>query len=131
MRFRVTNIRPGYCEVWANERDGGRYQQLALVVRDEGMWSWHAKEHEPPFDMPFYTREFKHRLACIIGCERTALLRQAQRAIDEGKGFSGIHWHCPCRMALHDMQRSGLFSIVEMHEMRERMEASGPREVDA
>ena len=125
MRFRVTNIRPGYCEVWANEYDGGRYQKLALVVRDEGMWSWHAKEHEPPFDMPFYTREFKTRREGINDCIRTALLRQALHAIDGGKGLRRDMWHCPCRTALHDMQRSHLFSIKEMHDVRERMESSG------
>ena len=35
MRFRVKNIRNGYCEVWANERDGQRYQRLACVMRDK------------------------------------------------------------------------------------------------
>lgn len=130
MRFRVTNIKSGYCEVWANTCDGGRYQKLAVVMRDEAgngrgrTWHWSAKEKEPPFYMPFYTYGFRTRRECVNYCVRTALLRQAQRAIDGGKGFSGVNWHCPCRDALSDMRESGLFSIVELHEMRERMEAS-------
>ena len=112
MRFRVKNISKGYCEVWGNE------QRMACVMYDEGMWHWSAKHNEPPFFMPFYTYEFKTRRECVNHCIRTALLRQAKRAIEGGKGLS----HCPCRSALHDMQRSHLFSSVEMHEMRERME---------
>lgn len=119
MRFRVTNIRPGYCEIWANERDVGRYQKLAIIVRDEGMWSWHAKEHEPPFDIPFYTREFKHRLACITDCERTALVRQMVRAI-ERQPKESQHWHSPRRDALADMERSHLFTWEEMEQWCKR-----------
>jgi len=124
VRFRVQNISKGQCEVWGNEYDGGRYQRVAFVLYDEGMWHWSAKHNEPPFFMPFYTREFKIRRECINDCIRTALLRQAQRAIDGGKGLRRDMWHCPCRTALHDMQRSHLFSIKEMHDMRERMERS-------
>lgn len=119
MRFRVTSIRPGYCEVWANERDGERYQKLAVIVRDEGMWSWHAKEHEPPFDMPFYTREFEHRLACIIDCERTALIRQMKHAI-ERQPKKSKHWHSPRRDAFADMERSHLFTLEELEQWAKR-----------
>lgn len=124
MRFRVTNIRLGYCEVWANTHDGGRYEQIASVKRlDNDGWHWAAKDYYILPEDNFVAQSTRRE--CIIDCKRTALLRQAQRAIDGGKGLSREHWHCPCRAALHDMQRSRLFSIVEMHEMRERMEASG------
>ena len=132
MRFRVTNIRPGYCEVWANTFDGGRYDKLA-EVKQKGVdgWCWDNYDWQPGiggfmgWGGKQLSKGFKTRRECIIDCKRTALLRQAQRAIDGGKGLSREYWHCPCRNALWDMQRSHLFSIVEMHEMRERMEASG------
>lgn len=35
MRFRVQNIRNGYCEIWANERDGQRYQKRLMTFEEE------------------------------------------------------------------------------------------------
>lgn len=36
MRFRVTNIRPGYCEVWANERVGGEFPVVVGICAYDG-----------------------------------------------------------------------------------------------
>ena len=127
MRFRVTGIERGKCEVWANTHDGGRYEPLAFVLRDDAgdgkAWHWSAKHNEPPFFMPFYTYGFKTRRGCINHCIRTALLRQAERAIEQVMARPELNeiLRSPTRHALHDMRRSRLFSFVEMHEMRERM----------
>lgn len=124
MRFRVQNISKGYCEVWCNRHDGSRYERMATIRRlDNGGWHWWSTDY---YNLPEanYVSQ-RTRRDCIVDCERTALLKQAQRAIDGGKGLSRQHWHCPCRGALHDMQRSHLFTSMEMREMREKMEVSG------
>lgn len=120
MRFRVKSVRKGYCEVWANEHDGGRYQKLAVIVRDEGMWSWHAKEHEPPFDMPFYTYEFETRRECIVNCMRTALKRLVEHAIEQ-QPHESPHWHSPRMDALCEVCRSRLFTLKEEGEIEKRL----------
>lgn len=45
MRFRVQNIKKGYCEVWANERPGQRYECIAKVRRLENGWHWLATDY--------------------------------------------------------------------------------------
>ena len=124
MKFRVQNISKGYCEVWGNEHDGGRYGLVATVKRlSNAGWHWSATDYYVLPEDNFVAQSTRRE--CINNCIRTALLRQAQRAIDGGNGLSREFWHCPCRGALHDMQRSHLFTFAEMREMREMMEASG------
>ena len=121
MRFRVKNIRPGYCEVWANERDGQRYQLLAVVMRDDDMsWRWSARHNDSPFHMPFYTYGFATRRDAVRGCERAALRRLLERAIQQQPKESP-HWHSPRRDALCEVRRSGLFTLAELYEIEKRL----------
>ena len=123
MRFRVTNIKPGYCEIWANERDGYRYKKLAVVKfdesRDDRRWHWSAKENEPPFYMPSLTHAFLLRRDCIADCIRTALIRQMERAIEQQPKESEF-WNSPRRDALSDIWHSGYFSWDEKEEWQEK-----------
>ena len=122
MRFRVQNIRKGYCEVWANEHDGERYQKLAVVMRDDdGSWRWSARHDKPPFYMPWYTYEFNSRRKCINNCMRTALMRLVERSIEQQPKESQ-HYHSPRRDALFDVKRSYLFNYGEMEEIKRRLE---------
>ena len=126
MRFRVQNIRPGYCEVWANEFDGQRYQLLAVVMRDKNtggagyVWGWSAKHNEPPFFMPFFTYEFGTRREAVIDCKKWALKRLVERAI-ERQTEESPHWHSPRRDALCEVRRSGLFTLDEQDEIEKRL----------
>jgi hypothetical protein len=122
MRFRVKNIHKGYCEVWANESDGQMYQRLACVMRDKStggagyVWVWSAKHNEPPFYMPFFTHEFGTRREAVIDCERWALKRLVELAI-ERQPKESWHWHSPRRDAFFDVERSYLFTDEEMEEI--------------
>lgn len=129
MRFRVKNIRNGYCEVWANERDGQRYQRLACVMRDKStggaghVWVWSAKHNEPPFFMPFFTTTFPTRTMCIEDCEKWAIKMLVRHAI-ERQPKESPHWHSPRRDAWHDVERHRhLFTMYgEMEAIKERLE---------
>jgi len=127
MRFRVQNIRKGYCEVWANERDGQRYQRLACVMRDKNtggagyVWVWSAKHNEPPFYMPFFTHEFDTRHEAVLDCEKWALKRLVERAI-ERQPKESPHWHSPRRDAWCDVRRHDyLFTHDELEEIDKKL----------
>lgn len=128
MRFRVQSIKPGYCEIWANEHTGQRYQKLAVVMRDESSngkgesWHWSAKHDEPPFHMPFRTSEFRTRRECINDCKRWALKKMVERAIEKQTEESP-HWHSPRRDAWNKVISSGLFTHEEVEEIKRRLEA--------
>ena len=124
MKFRLRNIKPGQAEFVGNARAGERYKRLALIVRDEGMWGYTTKdEFADEFGhLPCFTKQWRTRRECFEWLARWFLKRQAERAIEGGKGFSKIFWHCPCRDALSDMRESGLFSVAELREWREKME---------
>lgn len=127
MRFRVQNIRPGYCEIWANKYDGQRYQKLAVVIHenlpDDKSWHWSAKENEPPFYMPHSTTAFPTRTVCIEDCEKWALKRLVKRAI-ERQPKESQHWHSPRRDAWSDVERHRhLFAMHgEIEAIKERLE---------
>ena len=129
MRFRVKNIRKGYCEVWANERDGERYKHLAVVLRDESSsgrgksWHWSAKPDEPPFHMPYRTNEFGTRRECVNHCMKTALKMLVRHAI-ERQPEESQHWHSPRRDAWSDVERHRhLFAMHgEIEAIEERLE---------
>ena len=125
MRFRVQNIRKGYCEVWANKYDGQRYQKLAVVrhenLPDDKCWHWSAKENEPPFYMPRLTTAFPTRTMCVLDCEKWALKRLVERAIEEQPKESP-HWHSPRRDAWCDVRRHDyLFAFDELEEIDKRL----------
>ena len=120
MRFRVKNIRKGYCEVWANEHDGGRYERIAEVKRlDNGGWHWLATDY---YILPEdnYVAQITQR-KCVNDCMRTALMRLVERAI-ERQPKESQHWHSPRRDALSDVERSYLFNYGEMEEIKRRLE---------
>lgn len=124
MRFRVKNIRKGYCEVWANERDGGRYQKLATVMRDDdGSWRWSARHDKPPFFIPWYAYEFKSRHECVNDCMKTALKMLVRHAI-ERQPKESKHWHSPRRDAWHDIKRHRHLFVMhgEIEAIKERLE---------
>jgi len=114
VRFRVTNIRPGYCEVWANERDGERYARIAIVKRlgDLG-WRWKATDYFILPEENFLVQSTRRK--CIINCKKTALIRQMEHAIARQPKESE-HWHSPRRDALADMQRSHLLTSNELEQ---------------
>jgi hypothetical protein len=123
MRFRAQRIQPGYCEIGANERDGQRYELLALVTYDDMDKSWHwsaARHGKPPFYMPQYTRAFRLRRDCISDCKRVALLLLVGRAIAEQTKESP-HWHSPRRDAWCTVSASHLFTQEELHEIKIRL----------
>lgn len=119
MRFRVQNIRSGYCEVWANERDGQRYERIAKVKRlDNGVWHWLATDY---YILPEdnYVAQGTRR-ECINDCKRTALRRLVERAINQQPKESP-HWHSPRRDALNDVKNSHLFTFDEVEEIAQRL----------
>lgn len=126
MNFRVQNIKPGYCEIWANTSHGARYQRLAVVMRDKSSngkgesWHWSAKHDEPPFFMPSRTGEFCTRYECIIDCERLALKSLVERAIREQPQESE-HWHSPRRDALSEVVASHFFTPDEVAAISHRL----------
>jgi hypothetical protein len=114
MRFRVKNIRKGYCEVWANERDGQRYGRMAVIHRHKGGWYWNSTDYHV---LPPSTKEpHGTRRECINDCMRTALKRLVEHAI-ERQPKESPHWHSPRRDAWCDVMRSYLFTDEEMEEM--------------
>ena len=124
MRFRFQNIHKGYCEVWANERDGQRYQKLAVVTRDDdGSWHWSAKHDKPPFFMPLCTQWFKSRHECVYDCMKKALKRMVDRAV-ERQPKESQHWHSPRRDALSDVERHRQLFYMhgEIEAIKERLE---------
>lgn len=127
MRFRVQNIRKGYCEVWANERDGQRYQKLAVVVHenlpDDKSWHWSAKHDEPPFYMPYFTTAFPTRTMCILDCEKWALKMLVKHAI-ERQPKESQHWHSQRWDAWSDVERHRhLFAMHgEIEAIKRRLE---------
>ena len=112
MRFRVTNIRPGYCEVWANEYDGGRYDKMA-EVKQKGIDGWRWCNYEE------LSRGFMLRRDCIADCIRTALIHQMELAIEQQPKESEF-WHSPRRDALLDIWHSGYFSWDEKENWEEK-----------
>ena len=110
----MTNIKPGYCEIWANEYDGGRYHVIANIKRlDNDSWHWVATDY---FILPednFVSQST--RRDCIIDCKRTALIRQMEHAITKQPKESRF-WNSPRRLALCDMNHSHLFTWEEMEQ---------------
>jgi len=118
MRFRVTNIKPGYCEIWANERDGQRYERIATVNRLDNGWHWLATDyHILPEDN--YVAQ-STRLWCINDCKRTALKRLVERAISQ-QSKESQHWHSPRRDAWCTVSASHLFTQDELKEIKKRL----------
>ena len=117
MRFRVKSIKPGYCEVWANERDGGRYGLVANVkkVHDKD-WYWSPSETPQLLLGPFTARA-----TCIRDCKRTALMRLVEHAIEQQPKESP-HWLSPRRYAMFDVNRSEVFTLEEREEIEKRLE---------
>ena len=122
MRFRVQNIRKGYCEVWANERDGQRYERIAKVKRlDNGGWHWLATDYyilpEENYVAQSTSRE------CINDCMRTALKMLVRHAI-ERQPKESQHWHSPRRDAWSDVERHRhLFAMHgEIEAIKKRLE---------
>lgn len=113
MRFRVTSIRPGYCEVFANRYDGGRYERIAYVKRLDNCWHWVAVDYFILPEENFLVQSTRRK--CIINCKKTALIRQMEHAIARQPKESE-HWHSPRRDALADMQRSHLLTSNELEQ---------------
>ena len=121
MNLMVRNIRPGYCEVWANRWPGGRYELAAKVRRMDDGWRWVSMSVSV---VPDHIRPlFQTRGECVTDCKRTALLYLAEQAIEIERAHPTrrLHKHRPTRDALHSMRESGCFSIAEVEEMAERM----------
>ena len=119
MRFRVQNIRPGYCEVWANKYIGQRYWRIATVTRlDNNGWRWLAEDY---YILPEdnYVAQGTRR-DCINDCKRTALLRLVEHAI-EGQPKESKHWHSPRRDAWCTVKASHLFTQDELGEIKTRL----------
>lgn len=129
MRFRVQNISRGYCEIWVNERDGKRYRKLAVVRRDrDGSWHWAVRggtaapfEDWAAYSDAIRTYALRTRRECILDCERCALMRLVDHAI-ERQPKESPHWHSPRRDAMADIRRSRLFTKEEKEEIKSRLE---------
>ena len=124
MRFLVKNIRKGYCEVWANERDGQRYECIATVKRLDnggwhcGGWHWHSTDYYILPEVNYVAQSTRRE--CVNDCMRTALKKLVERAI-ERQPKDSQHWHSPRRDAFFDVKRSYLFTGEEMEEMAKRL----------
>lgn len=120
MRFRVQNIRKGYCEVWANEHDGQRYERIATVKRLDNGWHWLATDHHILPEENYVAQGTRHD--CICDCKKTALKRLVRHAI-ERQPRESQHWHSPRRDAWHDVKRhSYLFAMHgELEEIEKRL----------
>lgn len=115
MRFRVRNVRYGYCEVWANERDGQRYGRMAAIYRNKDGWHWLATDCYALPEKNYVAQSTRRE--CINDCMRTALKRLVEHAI-ERQPKESPHWHSPRRDAWCDVMRyDDLFSRVELEEM--------------
>lgn len=119
MRFRVQNVRKGYCEVWANEHDGQRYERVAVIHRHKGGWHWNSTDYHV---LPPSTKEpHGTRRECVNDCMRTALKRLVEHAV-ERQPKESPHWHSPRRNAWCDVMRyDDLFSHVELEEIDKRL----------
>lgn len=121
MNLRVRNIRPGYCELWANGYPGGRYELAAKVRRMDDGWRWECMSVSvvPDVERP----PFQTRGECVTDCKRTALLYLAEQAIEREQARPSLRWHKrrSTRDALHSMRESGCFSVAEVEEMAKRM----------
>ena len=121
MRFRVQNIRPGYCEIWANERTGQRYRKIAIVKQlDNKGWHWLATDYYILPEENYVAQSTRRH--CIKDCKRTALMRLAEHAIDRQPKESP-HWHSPRRDAWGTVTASHLFTQVELGAIKERLES--------
>ena len=124
MRFRVQNIRKGYCEVWANKRDGQRYRWIAYVKRLNDGWQWQRTGRCTYRDglLPDENHTTQPtRRECVIDCMRTALKRLVERAI-ERQPKESPHWHSPRRDAWCDVRRHDyLFAHDELEEIDKRL----------
>lgn len=118
MRFRVQNIRPGYCEVWENERDGQRYKCIATVKRLDNGWHWLAVDHHILPERNYVAQGT--RRDCINDCKRTALSRLVAHAIEQQPNESP-HWHSPRRDAWCTVTASRLFTQDELKEIKKRL----------
>ena len=120
MRFRVQNIRKGYCEVWANKYDGQRYERIATVKRlDNDGWHWLATDHYTLPEENYVAQGTRHD--CICDCMRAALKRLVERAIEEQPKESP-HWHSPRRDAWCDVRRHDyLFAHDELEEIDKKL----------
>lgn len=121
MRFRVRNVRKGYCEVWANERSGERYSQIATVrCVSNGSWLWQATDYYLLPERNSVTQTTKRE--CIRDCERTALLRLVALAIKSQRRES-VHFHSRRRDAGIAVDGSRLFTMGERVEIWKRLES--------
>ena len=129
MKVKLRNITKGRAEIHGNTHPGGRYVMLAVIQRDDsdGFWRFASdNEHADRFgELPAFTNAYSTRAECVWFVKRWYLIKQARRAIEDGKGLSRKFWHCPCRDAFSDMWDSGLFSIAELEAWHDKMEASG------
>lgn len=124
MRFRVQNIRKGYCEVWANERDGQRYRWIAYVKRLNDGWQWLRVGRCVYRDglLPDENHTIQRtRRDCVNDCMKMALKRLVNRAIEQQPKESP-HWHSPRRDAWCDVSRHDyLFAHDELEEIDKRL----------
>ena len=122
MRFRVKNIRKGYCEVWANERDGQRYERIAEVRRlDNGGWHWLATNYHILPEENYVAQSTRRE--CVDDCMKTALKMLVRHAI-ERQPRESQHWHSPRRDAWSDVERHRhLFAMHgEIEAVKKRLE---------
>ena len=124
MRFRVKNIRKGYCEVWANERDGQRYERIAKVKRLDNGWHWLATDYYILPEENYVAQSTRRE--CVNDCMKTALKRLVERAIEQQPKESQ-HWHSPRRDALSAVYvnmygHKLFFTPEEMDEIERRLE---------
>lgn len=118
MRFRVTNIKPGYCEIWANERDGQRYERIATVKRLDNGWHWLATDYHILSEDNYVAQGTRRE--CIVDCMRTALSRLVTHAIEQQPKESR-HWHSPRWDAWCTVTASHLFTQDELKEIEKRL----------
>lgn len=119
MRFRVQNISPGYCEIWANEYPGQRYSRIATVKRlDNGGWHWLSTDY---YILPEDNNVAQStRRECVLDCKRTALKRLVEHAT-ERQPEESPHWHSPRRDAWCDVRNSHLFTWEEEEEIKKKL----------
>ena len=120
MRFRVKNIRKGYCEVWANERDGQRYERIAEIRRLDNGWHWLATDYHILPEENYVAQSTRRE--CVNDCMKTALKMLVRHAI-ERQPKESQHWHSPRRDAWSDVERQRhLFTMHgEIEAIRERL----------
>lgn len=116
MQFIETKPHPTYYTIWANDHDGGEYHAIAHVKQiSDGKWRWEATDYQVlPKNNPTVQST---KSECIADCEKTALMRQMERAI-EAQPKRSDDWHSPRREALKDMDRSPLFTLDEIDDWK-------------